>query len=105
MYLGSRELIVQEAEWFREVRSSMGDKDKIQFLDFFMCFLSNYGRSANLFVGSAISITHFAQVCAQRAWRGILDLDRPFGLEIWRYVHSAIPNVLSDKYQIGCSFI
>ena len=92
---GSHELIVQEAEWFWEVGRCM--KDKIQFLHFFMCFLSNPGRSANLFVGSAISITHFAQVCAQNAWRGILVSDRPFGSENWKYVHSAIPNALSDN--------
>ena len=63
---------------------------------FVVHFLSDDGRSDNLFVGSAISITHFAQVCAQRACGGILVLDHPFGWENWRYVHSAIPNVLSD---------
>jgi hypothetical protein len=83
--LGGHELIVKEAEWLWEVRTCMNDK--IQFLYFFMCFLSNHERSGNLFVGSAISITHFAQVCAQRAWRGILVLDHPFGSENWRYVH------------------
>ena len=72
-------------------------KDKIQFLYFFMCFLSNHGRSVNLFVGSAISITHFAQVCAQRALRDILVLDHPFGSENWRYVHSATPYALLDN--------
>ena len=89
------ELLVQEAEWLLEVRRSMNDTYK--FLHFFMYFLSNHGRSGNLFVGSAISITHFAQVCAQRAWRGISVLDHPFGSENWRYVHSAILNVLLDN--------
>jgi len=93
--LGSHEPIVQEAEWLWEVRTCMNDK--IQFLYIFMRFLSNHGRSGNLFVGSAISITHFAQVCAQRAWRVILVLDHPFGSENWRYVHSAIPNALLDN--------
>ena len=82
--LGVHEFPVQGAEWFWEVRRYM--EDKIQFLYFFMCFLTNHGRSVNLFVGSAISITHFAQVCAQRAWRDIsvLDSDHPFGSENWR---------------------
>ena len=93
--LGSHEFPVQGAEWFWEVRRYM--EDKIQFLSFFMCFLSNYGRSVNLFVGSAISITHFAQVCAQRALRDILVLDHPFGSENWRYVHSAIPYARLDN--------
>ena len=59
-----------------------------------MCFLSSHGRSGNLFVGNAISTTHFAQVCAQRVWRNIFVLscsdNRP-------YVHSAIPNALLDN--------
>ena len=70
---------------------------RLQFLYFFMCFLSNHGRSVNLFVGSAISITHFAQVCAQRALRDILVLEHPFGSENWRYVPSATPYALSDN--------
>ena len=69
-------------------------KDEFQFLDFFMYFLSNHGRSGNLFVGNAISTTHFAQVCALRVWRDIFVLscsdNRP-------YVHSAIPNALLDN--------
>ena len=68
-----------------------------RFLYIFMCFLSNHGRSGNLFVGSAISITHFAQVCAQRACRGILVLDHPCGSENWMYVHSTIPSALLDN--------
>ena len=72
-------------------------KDEIQFLYFFMYFLSDHGRSANLFVGSAISITHFAQVCAQRAWTDILVLDCSYGSENWRYAHSAIPSALLDN--------
>ena len=72
--------------------------DNIQFLYFLMHFLSNHERSGDLFVGSAISITHFAQVCAQRAWRGILVLDHPpIASENRRYVHSAIPNALLDN--------
>ena len=62
-----------------------------------MCFLSNYGRSGNLFVGSAISITHFAQFCAQRAWRGISAVDHSVDSEHWGYVHSTIPNALVDN--------
>ena len=95
MRLGGDQLIVQEAEWLWEVQTSMGDKTP--FLYFFMCFLSSHGRSGNLFVGSAISITHFAQVCAQRAWTGISVLDHPFGSENWRYVRSAVPNALLDN--------
>ena len=53
------------------------------------------GDPVTFFVGSAISTTHFAQVCAQRAWRGILNL--PFSSENRRYVHSAIPNTLLDN--------
>ena len=71
--------------------------NKIQFLYVFMRFLSDHRRSGNLFVGSAISITHFAQVCALRAWRGISVLDHPFGSENWKYVHSTIPNALIDN--------
>ena len=93
--LGGHELILQEAEWLWNVRTRMNDE--IQFLYFFMCFLSNHGRSGNLFVGSAISTTHFAQVCAQRAWRGILVLNHPFSSENRRYVHSAILNALLDN--------
>ena len=93
--LGCHDFPVQGAEWFWGVRGCL--KDKIQFLYFFMCFLSNPGRSVNLFVGSAISITHFAQVCAQRALRDILVLEHPFGSEIWRYVHSTIPYALLDN--------
>ena len=85
-------MILQEAGRFREFRKHV--KDEIQFLHFFMRFLSNRGRSGNLFVGSAISITHFAQVCAQRVWRGILVLSRPNNRP---YVHSAIPTVLLDN--------
>ena len=40
---------------------------------------------------------YLAQVCAQRVWRGILALSSQFGLEIWTYVHSAIPNALLDN--------
>ena len=87
--------IVQEAEWLWVDQTLM--KDKVQFLYLFMGFLSNHGRSGNVFVGSAISIAHFAQVCAQKAWTGILVLDHPFGSENWRYVHSAIPHALLDN--------
>ena len=73
----------------------MNDKD--QFLYFFMHFLSDHGTSGNLFVGSATSIAHFAQVCVQRAWRDILVLDHPFGSENWMYVHSAIADALLDN--------
>ena len=90
--LGGHELILQEAERLWEVRTRLNDE--IQFLYFFMCFLSDHGRSGSLFVGSAISTTHFALVCAQRAWRGILGLNQPFGSENQRYVRSAIPNML-----------
>ena len=95
--LGGDELIVQDADWLWEVRK--GVKDEIQFLYFFMKFLSNDERSGNIFVGSAISTAHFAQVCAQRAWGGILVLNHPFSLENenWRSVHSAIPNTLLDN--------
>ena len=88
-------MIVQEADWLLEVRTYMNDQSK--FLYFFMCFLSNYGRSGNLFVGSAISITHFAQFCAQRAWRGISAVDHSVDSEHWGYVHSTIPNALVDN--------
>ena len=94
---GGHELIVREAEWFWDVQTCMNLKDNVQFLYFFLRFLSNHGRSGNIFVGSAISITHFAQVCAQRAWKGIVVLDHRFGSENWRYVHSAIPNALLDN--------
>lgn len=93
--LGRHELILQEAERFWEVRIHM--KDEIQFLHFFMRFLSNRGRSGDLFVGSAISTAHFAQVCAQRAWRDILVLSHPLSSENRTYVHSAIPNALLDN--------
>ena len=93
--LGGPELILREAEWFWHVRTCM--HDKFQFCYLFTRFLSNRERSGNLFVGSAISITHFAQVCAQRAWTDILVLDRPSGSENWRYVHSAIPSALLDN--------
>ena len=89
---GGDKLVLQEAAWFLNVRQM---DDKIQFLYLFMHFLSNHGRSSNLFVGNAISITHFAQVCAQTVWRGILVLD-PFDLENWMYVHSVTPNMLLD---------
>ena len=88
-------LIVREAVWFWGARTRM--IHNAQFLHFFMCFLSNHGRSGNIFVGRAISITHFAQVCALRAWRGISVLDHPFGSENWKYVHSTIPNMLLDN--------
>ena len=93
--LGSHEFPVQGAEWFWEVRRHM--EDKIQFLYFFMCFLSNHGRSVNVFVGSAISTAHFAQVCTQRVLRDILVLDHPFGSENWRYVRSTTPYALLDN--------
>ena len=88
-------LIAREAQWLWQVRRSMDDK--IQFLYCFMRFLSNHERSGNLFVGSAISTAHFAQVCAQRAWRGISVLDHQFMSENWGYVHSTIPNALLDN--------
>ena len=84
--LGDQPLILQEAEWLWRVRRRI--KDEIAFLNFLMGFLSNHGRSDNIFVGNAISTTHFAQVCAQRAWRGISN--HPFSSENRRYVHSAI---------------
>ena len=93
--LGTHEFPVQGAEWFWEVRRYI--EDKIQSLYFFMCFLSNHGRSVNVFVGSAISTAHFAQVCAQRVLRDILVLDHPFGLENWRYVDSTTPYALLDN--------
>ena len=89
---GGYKLITRQAAWFWKLRTQMDDE--IQFLYFFMHFLSNHGRSGNLFIGNAISITHFAQVCAQRAWRDISVLDPSFGSENWMYVHSAIPNAL-----------
>ena len=92
---GGDKLILREAAWFWDVRKQMNDKT--QFLYLFMGLLSNHARSGNLFVGNAISITHFAQGCAQTAWRGITFLDHPFGSENWRYVHSPIPNVLPDN--------
>ena len=95
MCLGGPQLIVQEAEWLWELQTCM--EDKTLFLYFFMCFLSSHGRSGDCFVGSAISTTHFAQVCAQRAWRGILVLDHPFGSENWRYIQFAVPNALFDN--------
>ena len=88
-------LIAREAEWVWDVRTSMNDE--IPFRYFFMCFLSNHARSGNIFVGRATTITHFAQVCAQRAWRGISVLDHPSGSENWRYVHSTISNALLDN--------
>ena len=88
-------LIVQEAEWWSEVRTHM--EDKIQFLYSFMGFLSNHRRSGNVYIGRAISMTHFAYVCAQKAWTGISVLDRPTGSENWRYVYSAIPNAPLDN--------
>ena len=91
--------IVRQAKWLRDIQTCMNTNDKIQFLSFLMHFLSNQGRSGSLFIGSAISIPHFAQVCAQRAWRGILVSDHPFGSENWRYVHSAISNALPDNKQ------
>ena len=81
----------QEAEWLWQIRKRM--EDEIGFLDFLMRFLSNHGRAGNLFVGSAISTTHFAHVCAQRAWRGILGVNHSSS-ENRRYSHSAIPNAL-----------
>ena len=93
--LGGRTLMLREAEWFWEIRT--WKKGETQFLFIFTSFLSNHKRSGNLLVGSAISITHSAQVCAQKAWTGILALDHPFGSENWRYVHSAIPNALPDN--------
>ena len=90
---GDQPLILKEAQWFWRVRRLI--KDEIGFLNFLMGFLSNHGRSGNIFVGSAISTTHFANVCAQRAWRGILN--HPFSSENRRYVHSAIPNALLDN--------
>ena len=95
MRLEGYQLIVREAEWLWEVRTCMDDK--IPFMYFFMCFLSNYRRSGNLFVGDATSITHFAHACAQRAWRGISVLDHPFGSENWRYVDSTVPTALLDN--------
>ena len=89
---GGDKLILQEAAWFWNARIQMNDK--IQFLYLFMRFLSDDRRSGNIFVGNAISITHFALVCAQRVWRDISVLDHPFGSENWMYVHSAIPNAL-----------
>ena len=89
------ELILREAEWFWQVRTRMNDK--IHFLYLFTGFLSNHGRSGNVFVGSAISVTHFTQVCAQKAWTDISVLDRPFGSENWRYVQPAMPNALLDN--------
>ena len=88
-------MILREGEWFWDIRICL--KDTIQFLYFFMRFLSDHGRSGNLFVGSATSITRFTQLCAQRAWRGILVLDHPFGSENWGYVHSAMHNALLDN--------
>ena len=88
-------LIAREAQWLWKVRRSMDNKN--QFLYYFMRFLSNHERSGNLFVGSAISTAHFAQVCAERAWRGILVLDHQFMSENWGYVHSTIPNALLDN--------
>ena len=93
--LEGHELIAREAEWVSDVRTFTNDE--IQFRYFFKCFLSNPGRSGNIFVGRAITITHFAQVCAQRAWRGISVLDHPSGSENWRYIHSAISNALLDN--------
>ena len=93
--LGYHGLIVKEVEWLWEVRE--GTNDKIRFFHFFMHFLSHHERSANAFVGSAISITHFARVCALRVWRDILVLGQPLGSEIREYVHSAIANVLLDN--------
>ena len=93
--LGCHEFPVQGANWFWAVQRCMEDKN--QFLYFFMCFLSNHQQSVNLFIGSAISITHFAQVCTQRVLTDILVLDHPFGSENWRYIHCIIPNALLDN--------
>ena len=71
--------------------------DKFQFRYLFMSFLSNHERSGNLFVGNAISIAHFAQVCAQRVWRGILPADHQFSSGDQGYVHSTIPTALLDN--------
>ena len=90
-------LMLREVTWFWNLRLEMDDE--IQFLHLFKHFLSNHRRSGNLFVGNAISTTHFAQVCAQRVWRDILVLDHPFGSENWMYVHSAIPNALLHNVQ------
>ena len=83
------QMILRNAVWFWSAQVEMNDNT--QFLYLFMDFLSNHRRSGDLFVGNAISVTHFAQVCAQRVWRSILVLDHPFGSENWMYVHSAIP--------------
>ena len=88
-------MILREAEWFWQVRIWMDDR--FQFCYLFKHFLSDRGRSGSVFVGSAISITHFSQVCAQRVWTDLLILDHPFGSENWRYVHSAIPNALLNN--------
>ena len=95
MRLRGYDLIEQEDKWLWDARTHMNHNS--QFRYFFMCFLSNHGRSGNMFVGRAISITHFAQVCALRAWRSISVLDHRGGSENWKYVHSAIPNVLLDN--------
>lgn len=90
-------LILQEAEWFWHVRTRI--TDKVQFLHLFMGFLSNDRRSGEVYVGSAISIAHFAHVCAQKAWTG-LELGARwrvlYGSERRRYVDSAIPDALLD---------
>ena len=86
-------LILQEAQWLWRVRARM--EDEIGFRYFLMRFLSNHGRAGNIFVGSAISTTHFAQVCAQRARRDILGLNYSSS-ENRMYVHSAILNALLD---------
>ena len=85
---GNEELILQEVRSFGELATQK--EDKFQFLSFFMRFLSSRGRSSNLFVGSAMSTTHFAQVCAQKVWRDISVLSRPCNRP---YVHSTIPNM------------
>ena len=78
--LGDHETIAQEAQWFSKVRIAQYRNRSVQFRYFLMRFLSDHGRSGNLFVGSASSTTHFAQVCAQRAWRAILVLNHPLSL-------------------------
>ena len=88
------DLILKEGGWFWNARTRMNNT---KFLYFFMRFLSNQRRSGRLFVGPAISITHFAQVCALRVWRDILVLGQPFESEIREYVHSAITTALLDN--------
>ena len=109
MTLRGHESIRQEAEWFWEVQKWM--KGETQFLIFFMSFLSNHGWSINLFVGSAITSTHFSQVCAQMAWRGIWFWTASlagkigghlyignFSAVLWRSFTAAVSAVITRTY-------